>query len=184
MSPTFNPNNQFQQQNQEQLKRFQEQQRQQQEQWHRQQEMGAHYEMEKKRKAAQIQNAVNIGRQQAGQPALRIQGGVNIRGVGDVNVGGDIVGRDKEENINVNVPVEEKSGCAFAIERTAVFVFGWLIGGAVLGALVGGAGALLFMVIGSEDSAGTGFGIGAVLGVILAFGLAIAGASNVKRTKG
>lgn len=117
--------------------------------------------------------------------ARKQQGGANIRGIsGDLNVNGDIVGRDAyHENIQVDTfAKEEKSGCAIAIEKGVMFITTLLIGGVVLGifgALI--IGGIITVVSGSGS--GEGFILGAVVGVLLALGAAIINASSVKRYK-
>lgn len=177
MSP-FNPNNPL-QQNQEQLKRFQEQQ---QEQQRRQQEMGAHYEWEKKRKKQQqIQDGIAYGRQ---------QGGVDIRSGDGLNVGGDVVGRDKHENINVSVPGEEeveRSGCANAILKMGMFALVWVVcsvfAGIGLGAVGYGALQIIGAAIGADIRGEIGAGIGAVLGIAFAFAFALSSVSGKKKNR-
>ncbi len=111
------------------------------------------------------------------------EGGVNVQNTRDVNVQGDIVGRDKSENIYVNVPVEEKSGCVYTIEKATIFIFTWLIGSIVMAVFAGGITALIFAAVSGGDSTGTGAVIGAGLGILLALGMAISNASSVKRNK-
>ena len=116
-------------------------------------------------------------------PKQKTEGGISIQNARDVRVQGDLVGRDKSEHIYVDVPVEEKSGCAYVLEKTVVFIFTWLIGSIVLVVFVGGITTLIFTAVSGSDSLGTGAVVGAGLGILLALGMAITNASNVKRHK-
>lgn len=97
---------------------------------------------------------------------------------GSVNVGGDVVRRDKIEQHShayLDTGVEEKSGCAFAFERTYTFVIALLFGGGIfviLGALIGAG-------VGGEDGAM----IGGIVGGILGLGFAVAATMNVSRRR-
>jgi len=108
----------------------------------------------------------------------KTEGGIDIKNAKNMNINGDLVGRDKNENISVYVPHEEKSGFAYKVEVVAVFIFTLLVGSIVLGGIGGIIGGFASGGIGSETSI-----IGVILGFLLAVGLAIANASNIKRYK-
>jgi hypothetical protein len=116
--------------------------------------------------------------------ASKNQGGVNIHDVSrNVNIGGDVIGGNKTTSVLLEDNKEEKSGCVLAIEKGVIFVFTLMIGGVVMG--VFGAliiGTILSVVTGSDNSGGN-YMIGAVVGVILALGMAIVNATSVKHTK-
>ena len=155
-------------------KQFQEQQRLQQERLRQQQMQAAYIADQKRKKEQQIQNAADYGRKLGAQDV--VGGGARINANRDVNVDGDVVGRDKHQNIDVKVPTEEKSGCVYAIERAGTFIVSLLIGGLVLGLLLGGIGLAVLGQVGAIA--------GAAFGVLIALGMAIANAGNVKKTKG
>ena len=113
----------------------------------------------------------------------KTEGGININNARDLNVSGDIIGRDKSENIYVDVPQEEKGGCAYVIEKTTIFIFFWFVGSFVLAIFAGGITALIFYMVFGSNNIITGAIVGAGLGILLALGIAITGASNVKRHK-
>jgi hypothetical protein len=111
------------------------------------------------------------------QRAQRIQsGGVNIKDVsGSVDIGRDVVGRDKIEQhtYQVDTGVEEKSGCLVFVERAFAFVMALIVGGivfAVFGAVIGGG-------LGGEG----GISAGVVVGLILALVFAVVTANNISR---
>jgi hypothetical protein len=116
----------------------------------------------------------------------RQSGGVNIHG-GSVNVGRDLVGRDKierHEHIHMESSgLEEKGGCAFAIERGVTFLATLLIGGLVLVIFLGIIGAVVDAAL--DLSSGSGLPAGAVCGgvagLLLALGSAVAATASISR---
>jgi len=111
--------------------------------------------------------------------AERREGGVDVRDVkNSVNVGGDVVGRDKVEQHShayLDTGVEEKSGCAFAFERAYTFVLSLLIAGGILAII----GALVGAGVGGEDGAL----IGGIAGGLLGLASAIVATMNVSRQR-
>jgi hypothetical protein len=115
-------------------------------------------------------------------------GGVNIKG-SSVDVGRDIVGRDKiEQHDHIYLEesgLEEKSGCAFAIERTVTFLFVLLTSSIVLTVILGVIGLVLGQIVGIADNSGAGLPPGAIfggaVGLLMAIGIAIAATSSVSR---
>ena len=114
-------------------------------------------------------------------------GGVNIQGGKEpVDIRGDVVGRDKvEQHDHLHLgdagPREEKSGCAFWIERATAFVITLFVGSIVLGVFMGGGGALIAGLLSEGEDAGTGAIIGGVIAALVAIGISIANAANVSR---
>src|SRR6185295_2012974 len=101
-------------------------------------------------------------------PKQKQSGGVNISGTGHVNVGGDIVGRDKYVNYKLEGPPTPKIGC---IGRTFFVAVFFLIAGAVGAAFGGLIGAAVSGALGGSNAAGAGGAIGAVLlGLFCAIG--------------
>ncbi len=118
--------------------------RRQQEQLRRQQQAAWAAEQEKKRKRRQREDRLQSG-------------GVNISDVDDLDVRGDIVGRDKMHQVNASFERDEKNGFILFIERGFTFLvaFGILMGITIgiasvseseIVLLIGGGIALLFAI--------------------------------------